>query len=102
MPTYEIPLISEPQEFSVALGGKNYTLRVTWNEVSQSWNLDILDSQGVLMVGSIAMVTGVDLLEVYAYLEFGGSMIAETQGDVLIPPSRTNLGQSGKLYFITS
>ena len=101
MADFEIPLSPSPQTFRIVLAGVSYQMRLVWNAVSESWVLNIADASGVDILTGVPLVTGVDLLAPYGYLNFGGSLIAETDGDPLQPPSRSNLGDSGKLYFIT-
>lgn len=101
MADFEIPLTPQPQTFRIVLAGVTYQVRLVWNLVSLSWVLDLSDSSGAPLVLGIPLVTGADLLAPYTYLNLGGQMTCETDGDLLQPPSRDNLGTSGKLYFTT-
>lgn len=96
----EIPLIAQPQRLSVTLSGESYQLLVTWNAVSECWLLRIADSSGVVLVSSIPLVTGTDLLEQFEYLGLGGELQVQTDGDVDAIPTFTNLGIEGRLYWI--
>lgn len=99
---YEIPLSPLPQTFSIDLGSKTYQLTLTYNGVSGIWVLDIADQTGVTILTGIQVVTGCDLLEQFGYLNFGGRLIAQTDHDADAPPSLTNLGTTGHLYFVTT
>jgi hypothetical protein len=98
---YEVPLVSTPQTLSIALGGATYNLTVQWNWVAQLWVLDVADVNNVPLVGGIPLVTGANLLEEYAYLGFGGALIATTDSDPAAPPAFTGLGTTSHLYFVT-
>lgn len=99
MTRYEIPLTAEPQAFDIALAGVTYNLSLAWNVPAQCWILDIADRNNVPLVDGISVVTGADLLEQYGYLAFGGRLIAETDGDLSLPPSFTNLGKESHVIF---
>ena len=101
MTTLEIPLIAEQQTLNVNLQGVQYQLRVTWCAPMDCWLLDILTAEAVAIVQGIAIVSGADLLEQLEYLGIGGALVANTDGDANTPPSFTNLGTDGHLYFIT-
>ncbi len=100
MPSYEIPLSAEAQTFTISLGGADYNLSLLWNMVSNSWTLDILDAQNIPLVRGIPLVANVDLLAPYPYLNFGGQLIAQTDGSPNIPPTYDNLGANSHLYFV--
>lgn len=101
MTAYEIPLSPKPQVFSISLGGVTYKMTLRWNEPASSWMLDIGDETGALLVGSVPLVTGADLLAQYAYLGFAGKLIVQTDHDPNAVPTYDNLGTTGHLYFIT-
>jgi uncharacterized protein DUF6983 len=99
---YEIPLSAVPQDFSIDLGSTTYQLTVTYNGISEVWVLDIADVSGNPILQGIQIVTGCDLLEQYGYLNFEGQLIAQTDHDPDAPPTQTNLGTTGHLYFVTT
>ncbi|VXB25340.1 conserved hypothetical protein [Burkholderia sp. 8Y] len=102
MTAYEIPLSAKPQTFSIPLGGVTYKMTLRWNVPAEAWMLDVADASGSAMVGSIPLVTGVDLLGQYAYLGFAGQLVVQTDNDPAAVPTFDNLGTTGHLYFITS
>lgn len=102
--TFLIPLTNTPQAFEIDLAGITYTLTVKWNDIGQSWFLDIGDSNNVPIATSIPLVTGDDLLDGLEYLEIGGQLFVYTNAlqypDAV--PTLDNLGDSINLYFVTS
>lgn len=99
---YEIPLSPTPQTFTITLAGVIYQMTVKWNWVNASWVLDIADASGNALLVGIPLVTGVDLLEQYGYMGFGGQLVCQTDNDPDAVPTYANLGTTGHLYFIVS
>lgn len=97
---FEVPFKAQPQRFTITILGIEYNLTLTWNVPSQIWLLSIADSNSAELVSSIPLVAGADLLEQFAYLNFGGKLIAQTDHDINLPPSYTNLGSLGHVYFV--
>jgi hypothetical protein len=97
---FEIPLSATPQTLSVSLVGVTYNLTVRWNDISRAWVIDLYDQNNSLLIGSIPMVTGEDLLAPYGYLNIGGQLIVQTDTDTLAVPTFENLGATSHLYFI--
>lgn len=95
---YEIPLSAQPQAFNIALAGTTYGFTVRWNVPNASWVIDIADSSGNAIVSGIPMVTGVDLLEQYGYLDFGFQLIAQTDNSPDTVPTFAALGTTAHLY----
>lgn len=80
MNIYNIPLRSGPQEFTIALSGIVYGVRVRYNARTELWVLDIADENGNSLVRGIPMVTGCDLLAQFHHLGFGGALIVINAG----------------------
>ena len=77
MPTpYLIPLQANNQKFQITLAGVIYTMTVRWNEMNQAWQFDLADSNNNPILSVRPIVTGVDLLAPYAYLNIGGQLVA--------------------------
>lgn len=98
--TYEIPLSPQPQLFAIQLAGVTYYLTLRWNIFSAAWVLDIADQDRVAKLTGIPIITGIDLLGQYAYMNFGGLLIAQTDGDPDAVPTYDNLGSAGRVYFL--
>jgi hypothetical protein len=100
---YEIPLVAAPQEVGIILGGVQYTLNVWWNDFTNVWVVDMYDATGTVpILTGIPLVTGVDLLGQYEYMDFGGMLIAQSDGDIYAPPTFSTLGTTSHLYFVTT
>lgn len=97
---YMIPLQATNQQLQITLAGVLYTLTVRWNDITQAWQLDIGDSNNNPIVTGIPIITGTDLLAPFAYLNFGGQLIAQTTNDTDAVPTFTNLGTTGNLFFV--
>lgn len=98
-----IPLVNDPQTFSITLLTTTYVFTCKWNDKSDAgWTLDIADSNNVPIVANIPLITGDDCLDGLGYLGIGGSLFVLTAGaspfDV---PTFTNLGTDSNLYFQT-
>ena len=101
MRSFELPLSPQPQRFVTTLNGVKYQMTVTWNFVAQVWVLDIADAVGASIVAGIPLVTSMDLLEQYGYLELAIALYAATSFNTEAPPTFTNLGLDGHLYAVT-
>lgn len=103
MAVYRIPLSSEPQRFTINLGGIEYGLTVRYrNATMGGWVIDVTDRSGVQMVNGIPLVTGADLLAQYSHLGFAGELRVQTGDDPDEVPTFTNLGEQSHLYWITT
>jgi len=75
-------------------------MTVVWNWVNASWIINIADPSGNPILSGIPMVTGVDLLEQFGYLNFGFQLIAQTDNAPDVVPTFADLGTTGHLYAI--
>lgn len=102
MSIFQVPLIAAPQKFQVTLGGSNYILTALYRNVDGGgWTIDLADTAGNPILQGIPLVTGVDLLAQYDYLNFGGSLWVQTTSDPDAVPTFENLGTDGILYWVT-
>lgn len=99
---YLIPLQPTNQRVQLTGAGVVYTLTLRWNEMAEAWVLDIGDANNNPLVSGIAVVTGVDLIAPYDYLDFGFQLIAQTTNDATAVPTMTNLGTVGNLYLVVT
>jgi len=100
---FDIPLSpSAAQKFSVSLSGAVYTMQVRWNDASQCWVLDILDSTNKAILQGVPLVTGCNLLGEFAYLGIAGQLIVQTDNDAFAVPTFANLGSTGHLYYVVT
>ncbi len=100
--SYEIPLEPAAQTFQIALAGVSYSVTLWWSWATDSWNISIADANGVPIVSSIPLVTGVDLLGSFEYLDFGGQLVVQTDHDPDAVPTYANLGTTGHVYFVVT
>jgi hypothetical protein len=91
----------------VTINDLTYTIRFSWNNRANCWSMEFWDAGNSFRVlCGVALVTGADLLEQFAYLPLGAHAIltAMTIGPALSPdtmPNATNLGIDGHLYLTT-
>ena len=71
-----------------------------WNVPANCWVLDIATEDGSAVLSGIPLVTGADLLEQFGYLGFGGQLIATTDNARDTPPTFSNFGITGHMYYI--
>ena len=97
---YEIPLDSDLQTFQVSLNGTTYQIRLLWNYFEGGWFIDLQDTSGNAIIGSMPLVTGADLLEQFAYENFGVHLVVQTDHDVFAVPTYDNIGVTSHLYSV--
>lgn len=97
---YEIPLTADPQVFAIALAGVTYSLTLRWNTAAECWFLDIADRSRQTILSGVPVVTGLDLLAQYEYLELGGMLVVQTDHDADAVPTLANLGTTSHVYFL--
>lgn len=101
MANFEIPFVAQNQKLTIALAGITYQLTLRWNVSESAWVLDIADNTGNALLNGIPLITGTDLLAPYAYMNFGGQLIAFTDNNPDAPPTYADLGSTGHVYFET-
>lgn len=102
MVAHEIPLISKsPETLQITLSGVSYFLLVSWNVANAAWTLDLFDANNVLVLSGIPLVTGIDLLDPFKYLNLGGRLFVQTDHNTEAVPTFANLGSQSHLYFVT-
>jgi len=102
MPRYKIPLTSDPQQFSITLGGIDYLVLLTYKNVNEGgWVIDISDKIGNVLVSGIPLVTGTDILSPHGHLGFKGGLSIETSDPSSPVPTFENLGIDTLLIWTT-
>lgn len=100
---FTIPLANVPQRFAIDLSGKSYIMESVWNTINSAWEISLFDGDTEEPIfESLPLVTGVDLLAQYGYLQIGGSLVCYTDGDEFAPPTLENIGQEANLYYVTT
>jgi hypothetical protein len=101
MRTIEIPLTPEPQIFSIQFGQKSYRLRFAYaNVVDGGWFLDVFDDDNNPLVCGIPLITGLDLLAPYYYLEIPAMLILVNKTKPFQVPAFEELGTVARLYAV--
>jgi len=94
---YIIPLTSDPDQSltcTVPVNGKNITLRfrVRYNTQAGYWWMTVSDKNGNILVDSLPLLTGQNLLEQYQNLGIGSAYLVNTGNTKLDSPDDTTLG----------
>ena len=97
---YLVPAQSQNQEFDISLNGVTYRFKLRWNSKSNCWMLNIYNDQNELVLPSIPLVTGCDLLEQFAYLGLDGALVVQSTNNPDLVPSFSALGSTGNLFFL--
>lgn len=100
--SYEIPLEPIAQTFQIALAGVTYSITLWWSNATNCWQISIADSNQIPIIDSIPLVTGVDLLGPFGYLDFGGQLVVQTDHAPDAVPTYANLGTTGHVYFVVT
>lgn len=95
---YEVPLQAFAQRLSVRFPNTSYVIVVKWNTPAECWIADFYDLVNNPVLRGVALVTGADLLEQFAYLDFGGALIASSDFDPSAVPTYADLGTTGHLF----
>nr|WP_254305189.1 hypothetical protein [Rahnella aceris] len=97
----EIPLSPDNQQFNISLADTTYKMRLLWRDAA-GWVMDMQDSGGNPMITGIPLVTGVDLLAQYAFMEFGFSLYVGCDSSAQEYPTKIDLGNGSHLYIVQS
>jgi len=95
----EIPLTADNQQFSITLAGTTWQVRILWR--GSCWVMDLQDERGEALVSGLPLVTGVDLLAQYAWLQPGIKLIVVCDANDRDYPTQTDLGSNSHLMVIT-
>lgn len=100
--TLEIPVRSDipSYEFKTDLENVLYNFSIRWNERMATWIMDIGDEQGVIIVGGIPLLTGINILGPYKneLLPPGLFVVYDETGENR-NPTRENFGVDIKLLY---
>jgi len=99
---FEIPLLAgTPQSLQINLGGVDVVLTLRYRDATDGgWILDIDDANKNALVHGIALVTGIDLLEQYAYIGLPGGLFLQSASNPDAVPTFDSLGVDAKLYWV--
>lgn len=98
MSSYEIPLSTGNQRFSITLNGISYLFTLVWRDAVESgWYLDIANPDNSALVNGIPLTVGNSIIEQYQHKIRGQLRVLTQDGK---NPSFDGLGISTKLYWI--
>lgn len=98
---FRIPLTTEPQRFNITLKEQALIMQVRWNHEGESWVFDMFEGETETpILLNMPLVTGVDLLAQHKHLNFSGSLVVTTDGNVDAEPMLDNLGEESNIYYI--
>ena len=87
---------------TIQLGTSTYAVRFGWGDTPDGgWFIDIADIDGNPIIQGLPLTAGEDALQQFSYLNIGGEIRVETDGNALIEPTYDNLGSNGKVLFVT-
>lgn len=84
------------------MGGAQRRLTVRWCPPMAAWALDVANADGTPVINGIPLVTGIDLLMQYAYLNLGGKLVCQSGHNAYAVTTFENLGLTAHLFFIVS
>ncbi len=100
---YTVPLIPNPQQFTISLSGITYTFTFNYrNNAQGGWVLDIGDANNNPIAQGLPLVTGSNMLKQLGYLGFSGGLFVQTLTDPDAVPTFANLGSNGLLFYVTN
>lgn len=102
MNIYKIPLDGVNQIFDIDLAGTAYKMRLYFNSAMDCWIFDLMDNDGNNITQHQPLISGVNILDQYAYLNIKGIFVVYTEGDANAIPNEDDLGDISNLYFITN
>jgi hypothetical protein len=100
-----IPLDNSPNQTwqaSVQINGVVVTFLVvlSYNEIAEYWVMKIYDSSQNLILSNVPLVTGLNLLRQFQYLQIGSLFLVNVTGTTLLNyPDNTDLGTDFKLVW---
>lgn len=94
-----VPLTNQPyseQEFKLTLKNRrniNIKLKLRYNDLCTDWTAEVIDnSTGKTLIDTLPLVTGVNLLGQFGYLNIGEAYVIPTTDTELMMPDNTTLG----------
>lgn len=102
----QVPLTTDPNStFSsiIPVNGKNvkFYFFLRYNSEAEYWVMDIMDSSRNPIISSIPLLTGINLLEQYEYLQIGKAYLVKTDDSLLADiPDDTNLSTDFALLWL--
>lgn len=98
-----VPLTTNPnQTFAISLNVNNAVLKLNlalrYNEMANYWVMSIRDVNGVMLLDSVPLITGVwpasNILQQFQYLAIGSAYLINLGGDLNDYPTADDLGST--------
>ena len=110
--TQVIPVTNYPdQPFRITLEGVTYSARTWWSEfdditaeligddITGQWYLDLVSTDDSISLYGMALVTGCDMFEPYAFDGLGGLWLVDVEGSAT-DPDMYGLGDTHQLIYV--
>lgn len=110
--TQTIPVTNYPdQPFRIELDGITFAMRVWWSDyddnvkllvgddIQGQWYMDFVSTDGSIVMDGMALVTGCDMLEPYAFDGLGGLWLVDDNGKAT-DPGLDDLGVNHSLIYV--
>ena len=107
-----IPVANYPdQRFRITLEGVTLSMRVWWSQfdgitkalvgdgIEGQWYLDMASTDGAIVLNGMALVTGCDMFEPYAFDGLGGLWLVDVEGKAR-DPGLSDLGVIHNLIYV--
>lgn len=100
MATLIIPTTPDPiQNFTIDLDGETVDLTISWNITAQQWFMTLSGLTFSTVVRRIALVTGINLFEIYAIRELGQLWCIDLE-DLGAEPNFDDFGDRFQLMYV--
>lgn len=100
MTPYELPFQARAETFNIDLGARTVRLTTRFCPPSESWLLDIDETDGTPLLRGLPLVTGVDMLGQHKHLGLGGELRVQSVPNLDIVPDYDALGTTGFVFFV--
>lgn len=101
MQVFKIPCSGFNEIFEITLKQKKYKLRLVYNDISECWQMDIYKSNDEPIILNYNIVSGLNILDQYQYLNFKGFFVTYADGNPDLIPTKANFTKDVNLYFVT-
>jgi hypothetical protein len=95
---------SSNYEYSTVLDGDEYIIRMTWNETSNSWYINVQAYNGDTVVSGIRMVSHFPLMVIYKSLDtpMGAVVVIQKSSGPTLTPTRESFNDgTHELWYFT-
>ena len=95
-----IPVTPDPsQQFTIDLDGETLDISIRWNETAQQWVMGLNALTFSTTLNGISLVTGVDILSLYAVRELGQLWVLDLE-EKNEEPTLADFGDRFQLMYV--